>query len=186
MSSQTYLTENPPMILDATCSYARIWPKYATVRIDKRPECSPDVVMDNTDLKFPDYTFDIIYFDPPHVISHNSPAVWEAGMKRMNQARKKHAKTPGFFERYGVWMNRREWLSNVAGVNREFYRCLKPNGTLKVKLADAGTNDTVHLQEFLDEMTNFNLESQRTTKSKTKRGLSTVHWLTMKPKEFQP
>ena len=74
--SQTFLDENPPMILDATCSYGRIWPAHATVRIDIRPETKPDFVMDNTNLNFPDAFFDEIYYDPPHVFRRGSLMAW--------------------------------------------------------------------------------------------------------------
>lgn len=34
--------------------------------IDIRPEVEPDIVMDCTHTAFPDSTFDLILFDPPH------------------------------------------------------------------------------------------------------------------------
>ena len=185
MSPQTALTESPPIILDATCSYGRIWPAHASIRIDNRPETHPDIVMDNTDLKFQDAYFDEIYYDPPHVISHNSPDVWARGIKKLNANRRLHAMTPGFFERYGVWPNRQAWFKNVEGVNREFYRCLKPTGRIRIKISDSGDNMTVHLSELLDKLSNFILEKQRMTKSRGSKGKSVVYWLTLKPKPCQ-
>ena len=51
---QMSLDNTGKMILDATCSYARVWPKHATIRIDIRPQTKPDIVMDATELKFSD------------------------------------------------------------------------------------------------------------------------------------
>lgn len=180
--SQTFLDENPPMILDATCSYGRIWPRHASIRIDNRPEVKPDFVMDNTALKFPDGYFDEIYYDPPHTISHNSPDVLARGLDKLNAHRARHSATPGFFERYGIWLNRKDWLENVKGVNKEFHRCLKQNGKLQIKIADSGDSMTVHLSEVLDGLTNFTLDRQRITRSRSKNRTSTVYWLVMKPK----
>ena len=59
--TQTSLDTTGKIILDATCSYARIYPKFATIRIDIRPQTKPDIVMDAKDLKFIDNYFDEIY-----------------------------------------------------------------------------------------------------------------------------
>jgi hypothetical protein len=71
-------------ILDACCGSRCFWlDKHHpnVVYIDKRieekgfiwsrgnREIKPDIVMDNRDLKFPDKSFKLIVFDPPHLIS---------------------------------------------------------------------------------------------------------------------
>src|SRR2546426_10784868 len=122
--SQTFLTENPPMILDATCSYTRKWPRYATIRIDIRPETKPDIEMDNANLQFPDGYFDLIYYDPPHVIRRGSDLKWMEWFKRYRRLHESRT-SPGFFERYGSWESKEAFLQNIIGVNQEFYRCLK-------------------------------------------------------------
>lgn len=70
---QTTLTKNPPRILDATCSFFRVWPKHATIRIDIRPEVKPDIVGDIKKTNFPGHCFDEIYLDPPHMIREDNP-----------------------------------------------------------------------------------------------------------------
>jgi SAM-dependent methyltransferase len=58
-------------ILDATCGKRGIWfdkkCPLATY-IDIRAEVEPDMVMDCTKTSFADKTFDLIVFDPPHMV----------------------------------------------------------------------------------------------------------------------
>jgi hypothetical protein len=190
LSGQLTLTEETPRILDATCSYGmdrrptkRRWPQYASIRIDIRPETKPDIVMDNTDLRFPDHYFDQIYYDPPHVIRRASDLKW---LIFFQNYRKEHEsrKSPGFFDRYGSWRSKEEFLENIKGVNREFYRCLKPDGRLFVKLGVEWSKRTrcITLREFLDRMTNFEILKDRVTISRSNLGKNRVHWLTAKPR----
>jgi SAM-dependent methyltransferase len=56
-------------ILDATAGTRMMWyQKHCPLAtyIDIRPEVEPDIVMDCTHTSFPDGTFDLILFDPPH------------------------------------------------------------------------------------------------------------------------
>jgi tRNA G10 N-methylase Trm11 len=57
-------------ILDATAGNRGIWfnknHPLATY-IDINPKVKPDIVMDCTKTCFPDKTFDLIVFDPPHI-----------------------------------------------------------------------------------------------------------------------
>lgn len=180
MIKQGTLTEHAPIILDATCSYARIWPRYASIRIDIRPEVKPDTVMDAGDLKFPDHYFDTIYCDPPHLI-RSSQTHESLRLLRLRSGRT----SPGFFERYGLWVHKADWLNFVERTNKEFYRCLKPTGTLHYKLTESNSrnNATVHLKHLLKGMTNFETVSDKQTPSRSNlKNKSMVHWLTMKPK----
>ena len=180
MSAQTTLTENAPVILDATCSYGRIWPKHATIRIDIRPEVHPDIVMNAIDLKFQDTYFDVIYCDPPHLFSPGKQTI--AVLHRRMGGRM----SPTMFQRYGWWNTRKDWLAFIKGTNREFYRCLKRTGTLEYKILDGKGNGTTHLSELLEGMTNFTVVADRMTKSRTNfNSNSKCHWLTLKPKPCQ-
>jgi hypothetical protein len=180
---QLALTENPPIILDATCSYARKWPRFATFRIDIRPETKPDMVMDNADLKFPAAIFDAIYYDPPHVIRRGSDLKWIEWF-RTYRRRHESRTSPGFFERYGTWPSKEAFLVNIEGVNREFFRCLKPDGRFYVKLGVEWSHKTrcITFEDFTSRMTNFEIIKDRITASKSNLGKNRVHWLTMKPK----
>ena len=65
-------TDTDKFILDATAGFRMMWfnkhhPN--AIYLDQRPECEPDIVGDFRDLKqFPDETFRLIVFDPPHMI----------------------------------------------------------------------------------------------------------------------
>ena len=57
-------------ILDACCSKRAFWVNKHhpdATYIDIRPEVNPDRIMDCRNTSFPDKTFDLIVFDPPHV-----------------------------------------------------------------------------------------------------------------------
>lgn len=101
---QTTLIDGPK-ILDATCSFSKIWPKHATVRIDIRAECKPDIVMDAKNLKFEDNYFDQIYCDPPHWIRNSNDLTRIKIVRRLSGR-----KTPDSFTRYGFWKSEEEWF----------------------------------------------------------------------------
>ena len=185
MTAQTTLTEDAPLILDATCSSERIWPRYATVRIDIRPEVHPDIVMDNTKLQFADASIGIIYYDPPHVIRRTQDLKW---MQHFKELRRKNGRTsPSFFERFGYWESKAAFIQNLDGVNKEFYRCLKPTGELRCKISVESGHKTrcITVEEFFAHMNNFILVKDKTSKSKSNLGKNVVHWLVMKPKPCQ-
>lgn len=171
---QTSLTGNGPMILDATCSFGRIYPKHATIRIDIRPECKPDIVMDAKDLKFQDNYFDQIYCDPPHFIRNGPPHPRIKEVRRLS-----HRLSPDAFTRYGWWHGKDEWFEFVEKTNKEFARCLKPNGVLYYKITEAG--GCTKPSDLIERMTNFELIEDKTNTSKSNlpsKGIT--HWLTFK------
>ncbi len=135
------------MILDATCSFARIWPKHATIRIDIRPETNPDIVMDAKALEFPDNTFDEIYCDPPHLFRKGEHKT-EAQTRRLSGRT-----SPGFWKRYGSWESKEQWDEFVERTNIEFSRVLKKDGILHYKLTDSSAS--VDLEDFIIKMDKF-------------------------------
>lgn len=160
---QTALTEDAPMILDATCSFGKVWPKTATVRIDIRPEVRPDLVMDARQLRFPSSFFDAIYCDPPTIFGEG----------------KGYRFTHDMVDRYGHWNSRKEWLDFANRSTREFHRCLKPTGLLFYKITE--TRDRrLKIADIL-AVGLFEIIEDKTTVSKSNHTKSTVHWLTMKP-----
>jgi tRNA G10 N-methylase Trm11 len=181
--SQTFLDENPPMILDATCSYSRRWPNHATFRIDIRPEVHPDFVMDAKELKFPDAFFDEIYCDPPHMIRANLNV---ESIKKSRRLKGYKWGNHDMFDRYGLWNSRADWLGFLRATNWEFHRCLKLTGLLHYKLC-VGRKDNVTLAELLEEMTSFTIIDTKVRPSKTNVSFSKsrVYFLTMKPKAVE-
>lgn len=167
---QSTLTDNAPVILDATCSFAKIWPKHATVRIDIRPETHPDIVMDAKNLQFPDNHFDQIYCDPPHIIR-------DGDLTRIKQYRRLQGRrSPDLFTRYGVWKNVEEWFDFVAKTNNEFYRTLKPQGKLFYKITEAG--GCTKPLDLIIRMTNFRMIEDKTNPVKSNLGRGKTHWIT--------
>lgn len=119
-------------VLDATCGGRSIWfdkENPESVFVDNRVEnntriwqskttgkerfitVNPDVVADFTDLPFPDDTFYLVVFDPPHLLKVGENA-W---------LKKKYGKLP------------EDWPRLIHDGFWECMRVLKPNGTLVFK-----------------------------------------------------
>lgn len=75
---------------------------------------SPDVVGDFTSLAFPDNTFSMVVFDPPH-LSHCGKTGWQA---------RKYGKLEG------------DWKEMLRSGFSECFRVLKPSGTLIFKWSE--------------------------------------------------
>ena len=75
-------------------------------------EVKPDIIMDFRDLKFPDNSFKLVVFDPPHLHT--------AGPK--SYMRKK----------YGI-LNKETWKDDISKGFNECWRVLDYNGTLIFK-----------------------------------------------------
>ena len=77
----------------------------------RKLEIKPDVVSDFTDMPYEDNIFNLVVFDPPHLI--------------------KLGKTSWMAKKYGVLP--REWKPVISNGLRECMRVLKPNGVLIFK-----------------------------------------------------
>lgn len=173
---QTSLTNQGPIILDSTCSFSKIWPKHATIRIDVRPECNPDLVMDAKDLKFPDNYFDEVYCDPPHLMRRGKDLTRIKVYRRLSGRR-----SPDAFTRYGFWESEKDWFEFIVKTNNEFYRCLKPNGVLYYKITEGG--GCTKPIDLIERMTNFDVVEDRTNQSKSSLGKAKTHWITFRSKK---
>ena len=104
------------LILDMTCGGKSIWfdkENPYTVFFDKRDEehegvfvsnpatrhikVHPDVMGDFTNLPFPDNSFSLVVFDPPHIVSPNGDNRW-------------------LTKAYGYYTTKDEALESVRGV----------------------------------------------------------------------
>jgi SAM-dependent methyltransferase len=74
-------------------------------------EVKPDVIGDFTAMRFPDKSFALVVFDPPHLIRCGTKG-WQA---------KKYGKLP------------KEWQDFIRRGFAECFRVLRPNGTLIFK-----------------------------------------------------
>lgn len=120
------------MILDATCGGRHLWNDKArpdTVYIDQRelppgtipirPNwcVAPDIVASFTDIPFDDETFEMVVYDPPHII-RDTPS-------------KSFMRT-----KYGE-LRSDNWRDTISKGFAECWRVLKPGGTLVFKWSSA-------------------------------------------------
>lgn len=149
-----------PPILDACCGPRMMWFDSADRRalfIDKRQEIvernwsggegrkpavvAPDIVADFTSMPFPDESFHLVVFDPPHV-----------GLSR--------AGTNGKFRKlYGVLPA--DWREVLRAGFAECFRVLMPNGVLVFKWAE----NSVKLRAVLELTPHRPLFGHRTVKT---------------------
>ena len=131
------MTDVPQEILDATCGGRSIWlPENKhnenTLYIDQREEeagftgqegrtfsVQPDDIQDFRDLPYADNQFNLVVFDPPHLIRDD-------GMKNL---------TGYITKSYGA-LHAETWQSDLEQGFSELWRVLKPGGTLVFKFAD--------------------------------------------------
>jgi SAM-dependent methyltransferase len=118
-----------PPVLDATCGGRMMWFDKENPRalyVDKRElpptalcdgrlfEIAPDVLADFTALPFPDSSFYLVVFDPPHLVRVNDDAYMAI----------KYGKLGG------------DWRDVIRAGFSECMRVLKPNGTLIFKWSE--------------------------------------------------
>jgi len=119
------------MILDATCGKRMMWfNKFYKdcVYMDIRREVGPDLVADFRMLPFPDETFDLIVFDPPHTITGH-----------------------GIFRRKFGGLQSDTIHIDLYRAAKELFRVLKPNGFLSLN----GTRTATSLSQFYRYSPNF-------------------------------
>lgn len=128
-------------ILDACCGSKMFWfdknnPEviFADQRTESHILCDgrsleicPDIEMDFTQMPFPDESFSLVVFDPPHLKSLGESS-WMA-------------------KKYGVLP--KAWEPVIKGGFNECMRVLKPNGTLIFKWNESQikTNDVIKVIE---------------------------------------
>lgn len=141
-------------ILDATAGFRMMWfnkhhPN--TIYLDQRPECEPDIVGDFRDLKqFPDETFRLIVFDPPH--------------------RKALPPSSSFAQSYGCSLNPETWQSDIQHGITECWRVLRNYGILVFKWSNhcIGTKEVLSLfpiQPLFGQTTTGHSEKYHRTKT---------------------
>ena len=187
MSAQTTLTEDAPLILDATCSFAKIWPRYASIRMDIRRIVRPDIVADARFMPFQNGTFNKIYCDPPHIIYAFDPT---NDSKKTSTFRPRYVRFREHIRfdmaiRFGFWKSRDEWADFVAKSGPEFVRILKEQGLLHYKITDDGDRRQRVSHKHLSEMPFVTIQDKVTRSKSNSRRRNKVHWLVLKPKPRQ-
>ena len=175
MSAQTTLTEDAPWVLDSTCSDKKIWPKFASLRMDTRVEVKPDIVASATHLPFRDGIFERIYCDPPHYIHKEGMGFTLRHFKGME-------KIGDNYERFGHWDTLEQFLSFLKAVDAEFDRCLTNSGTLYFKIACSNEKQHRMLRRSEFNLSNFEVTHEKITESIAFFSNALTYWLTMKPK----
>ena len=131
-------------ILDATCGAKQMWFQKnhpLVTYLDKRNgkyihwdkknaerrviNINPDVVGDFTNLDFEDNIFDMVLFDPPHIIA-----------KKETNAR--------VVNRYGI-LNKDNWKQTLSKGISELFRVLKPEGVFVLKWCE----NTISVDEII-------------------------------------
>jgi len=103
------------LILDATAGYRMMWENKQhpnCLYIDNREEVDPDEVQDFRNLPYPDNSFSLVVFDPPHQIRNSVHGRYE--------------------QRYGI-LKCETWQSDLRRGLLECMRVLKPKGVLLFK-----------------------------------------------------
>lgn len=161
-------------ILDATCGTKSMWfvKNHPLVTyIDKRSgnflywnkskaektvvKINPDIVADWTKrLPFDDDSFDMIVFDPPHIIKNEE------------------SENPIKMEVYYSFLPKSKWKSIIKNGVAELFRVLKPQGVFVFKWAEthADIDDIIRLFPYPPIFGNH-------TKELNKAKNDSVHWL---------
>ena len=125
-------TDTDKFILDATAGFRMMWfNKHHPncIYLDQRPECEPDIVGDFRDLKqFPDETFKLIVFDPPHDVYHHNP------------------RDTAFNRNFGT-LRPETWPEDLRKAFKELWRVLKTDGILVFKWSTFHVNER-RIQQF--------------------------------------
>lgn len=159
---QETLTKEELLVLDTTCSEKKVWPRFASLRIDIRSKAGPDVQASATNLPFRDALFTEVYCDPPHMIKKKKTSeepVMSAWFASKNRKLYPHQHFLNCIGRFSSWTSREEWLNFIQQTNAEFYRVLKPNGVLHYKLCELRQNSVKFSDLHL--LTDFTLMASR-------------------------
>lgn len=151
-------------ILDLSAGKRAVWFNRIhpdTIYVDIRPEVSPTLIADTRMLPFPDDTFNLIVFDPPHVV---------------------HGKNSAMAQAYGAFPAE-EIRDTVTRSSIEAFRVSTPSALMAFKW---NTHD-VKLQRILDLMEGWEPLFGHLTATRTKHRSST-YWalLRKRPPGFHP
>jgi hypothetical protein len=144
--SQTALDDDPPLVLDATCSDKKIWPRFASIRMDIRRDVNPDIVASACYLPFRTGVFQAIYCDPPHIIDSRG---WRPErIERLKKIQKERHNNFIDFVRFGIWRSKSEWFKFLSMTDKEFCRCLKASGQTIFKITNGRYNGMTKVSHF--------------------------------------
>lgn len=133
-----------PAILDCCYNTGKMWKglKYNVTSMDIEPEYGCDFTGDFRDMPFPDASYDVVAFDPPHLPNANAT----------------NDRATGHADVYGVRVQHESRAADhVGGMFSPFLvearRVLRPNGVVIGKIADLVHNHHYQWQhvDFINE-----------------------------------
>lgn len=115
----------PKRILDATVNVGRFWrgSDRPVIGIDIEAQHNPAVCADNTAMPFPDLSFDVVVYDPPHIPNQGRDKTKDFNSRFGLGARSSKENGYSFSHTYPLFM-------------REAWRVLRLEGILLCKIAD--------------------------------------------------
>ncbi|MBT0159094.1 methyltransferase [Candidatus Bathyarchaeota archaeon A05DMB-2] len=161
------------LILDATAGYRMMWfnkhhPN--AIYLDARPECEPDIVGDFRKLNFPDETFKLIIWDPPHIIENAQ--LGNSNMKRD----------------YG-FLRPETWQRDLKRGFEELWRVLKVEGVLLFKWSNQYVSADRILKLFPEKPLIYQISANNPKRGKTGgviKHVQTLWFCFMKLKKEKP
>jgi len=171
-------------VLDATAGNRCMWDKKENnyiVFIDIEPELSikPDFIMDCTNTGFPDNSFNIIFFDPPHSYGRTkNTGVHQTPNYEVQKQKGWHI---GAYYGFDKFPTKRALIAFIHKAQKEFYRIIKPGGVLWFKWSEIHSTLDAMLCLFdkWDLVMKFEVAYQRRVKG------NTTWWVMMMPIEKQ-
>ena len=125
------------MILDATAGNRTMWQvkdisHIIYVDMERKLKNKPTLFADNTNLPFPNKTFDTIFYDPPHNWGGGDEPnpIYPSEIKKWAEKHKPFAFTYYGWDKYKT---RVQLIRHVYMAQKEFYRVLKDDGILLFK-----------------------------------------------------
>ena len=192
--SQTFLDENPPIVLDATCSTKKIWPRFASLRMDIKREVKPDICASAEFLPFREGVFSEIYCDPPHMIRSDTSLEKQANAWKLRHPRliressgyiriRSPDQVPRAVDllRFGAWKSREEWLEFIQRSNSEFARTLSSRGLLHYKIASGKDKRMTQISD-MEGYSAFKETRRKILKSRAPWSKNLTYFLTMRLK----
>ena len=128
------------------------------IYLDQRPECNPDIIGDFRKLDFPDETFKLIIWDPPHIVENVQLS--NSNMKRD----------------YG-YLHAETWQNDLKRGFRELWRVLKVDGILLFKWSNQYVSSDRILKLFSEKPLIYQISANIQKKGKTGGAVKRVQTL---------
>ena len=168
------------IILDATAGNRTMWdkkedPRILFIDVESDLSVKPDLIIDCTSTGFPNNSFNIIFFDPPHSYGRTkNTGVHQTPNYDIQKQRGWHT---GAYYGFDKFSTKRALIVFMHKAQKEFYRIIKPNGVLWFKWSEIhSTLDAVlPLFDKWELIMKFEVAYQRRVKG------NTTWWVMMMP-----